>query len=222
MTATVFMASIINTITSTSNKSEEFATEVRRKLITDLREESDLMFWKSVIVATEDGRITSAYSATKVAIQKIFGSGILESNKRHRPSRQFAEDHLIRPILDQSLTYNVAATSSNEDPNTPGATMLSVPRGFESSILEPSAVFQLPPPPEEISSIPLNVQLLLAIFVREGLTEAAGKLFLEAWAEECWSSAPDAIFKPGVNRQSLGLEQFSSKEQLQSILKVKL
>ncbi|SAL95363.1 hypothetical protein [Absidia glauca] len=221
MTATIFAASIINTITSTANASEEFASEVRKKLSSDLREESDLMFWKSVIVATNDGNITSAFSASKNVVVKIFGQKGMDFDKRHRLQNPFSQSSM-RPLMDQQLANDVVELSHVEDnaATTTITTNITAPQPFDHILQPENALFRLP-----LASglkLPLNVQLILSIFVRNGLNVTAVNLFLEAWAEEFWRKVPKELLQSGVSVESLKLCHFSSLDMLQSVIKVKL
>ncbi|SAL96277.1 hypothetical protein, partial, partial [Absidia glauca] len=222
MTAAIFLTRIINTITSTANQAEEFASEVAEKLAADLREESDLMFWRSVIVATEDGKVTSAFAATENAIKKIFGVDIINFNQRHQLANLFEESASMEPILDQQLDNDVVRFSHIEESTETAditATQLTIPRAFERMVLLDNAVFRMPSLPTDIN-LNLNVQLILSIFTREGLTPTAATSFLEVWAQEHWRCMPDlnCRLQSHVDIDSLKLEHFSSLEMLQSVM----
>jgi hypothetical protein len=88
-------------------------------------------------------------------------------------------------------------------------------------VLLDNAAFTMPSLPTDIN-LNLNVQLILSIFTREGLTLTAATSFLEVWAQEHWRCMPDinCRLQSHVDIDSLKLEHFSSLEMLQSVMQV--
>jgi hypothetical protein len=180
MTAAFFLAKILNSIVSTLDKSDVFATENRKKLEADLREDSDLMFWKSLVVTTEDGRVTSTFTASKNAITSIFGKQDSRFKKQRCLGIHLGGSSKMKLILEQELKNDVAQLSHIGDPVATdiSTTSITIPRGFERMPLTENGQFNLPSAPSDLI-LPLDVQLILNIFVQEGLTENAANMFLE-------------------------------------------